>query len=51
MAEKAKPKRPLTFKEVFNIKTMLMNAHILRHAMVVQRWNDQKVISHVCAKA
>jgi hypothetical protein len=27
-----------------------MNAHILGNAMVVQRWNDQKVGSHACAK-
>jgi hypothetical protein len=28
-----------------------MNARILGNAMVVQRLNDQKLASHVCAKA
>jgi hypothetical protein len=28
-----------------------MNVYILGNAMVVQRWNDQKVVSHVRAKA
>jgi len=27
-----------------------MNAHILRDAMAMQRWNDQKVVSHAHAK-
>jgi hypothetical protein len=28
-----------------------MNIHILRDAMAVQRHNDQKVISRICARA
>ncbi len=52
MAEKAKLGRPSTSTEGFrhqdHAKT---NAHILRNAMVVQRWNDQKVVSHARAKA
>ncbi len=27
-----------------------MNAHIFENAMVVQRQNDQKVVTHACAK-
>ncbi len=28
-----------------------MNFHILGDAMVMQRWNDQKVVGHAHAKA
>ncbi len=52
VAEKAKPERPSTFvggpQHQHHAK---MNARILGNAMVVQRWNDQKVVSHARAKA
>ncbi len=51
MEEKIKPRRPSTFvggpQHQDHAK---MNVHILRNAMAVQRWNDQKVVSHVHAK-
>ncbi len=52
MAKKAKPRRPSTSaggpRHQDHAK---MNAHILRNAMAVQRWNDQKVASCARAKA
>jgi len=52
VAKKTKHGRPLTFergpRHQYHAK---MNTCILGNAMVVQRWNDQKVISCVRAKA
>ncbi len=52
VAKKAKPRRPSTFvggpQHQDHAK---MNARILGNAMVVQRWNDQKVASHARLKA
>ncbi len=51
MAEKAKPKRPSTsaggLRHEYHAK---MNVRILGNAQVVQRQNDQKVVSRTCAK-
>ncbi len=52
MAEKAKPGRPLTAtRGPQHQDHAKMNARILGNAMVVQRWNDQKVASRARAKA
>jgi len=52
VAEKAKPGKPSTFaggpRHQDHAK---MNVRILGNAMAVQRWNDQKVATHVRAKA
>jgi hypothetical protein len=52
VVEKAKPKRPSNFKGgPWDQAHVKMNARILRNAMAVQRWNDQKVANRACAKA
>jgi hypothetical protein len=52
VAKKAKPRRPSTFeKNPRHQDHAKMNARILGNAMVMQRQNDQKVVSHVHAKA
>jgi hypothetical protein len=52
MVEKAKPGKPLTSKRGFQHQDHVkMNVRILGDAMVVQRWNDKKVVNCVCAKA
>jgi hypothetical protein len=52
MEEKAKPKMPSTSaggpRHQNHIK---MNIRILGHIMAMQRWNNQKAINHICAKA
>jgi hypothetical protein len=51
VAEKAKPKRPSTSEGGLRHQDHAkMNARILGNAMVVQRWNDQKVVSRVRTK-
>ncbi len=51
MAEKAKLGRPLTSEGGPRHQDHAkMNARILGNAMAVQRWNDQKVASHIRAK-
>ncbi len=50
--EKAKPGRPSTSKgNPQHQDHAKMNVHILGDDMVMQRWNDKKVISCICAKA
>ncbi len=52
MAEKAKRGRPSTSKRSLRHQDHVkMNVRILRNAMDVQKRNDQKVDSCVCAKA
>jgi hypothetical protein len=52
MAEKAKHGRPSTFEgDPRHQNHVKMNVCILGGAMVVQRWNDQKVVSRTHAKA
>jgi hypothetical protein len=51
VAKKAKPRRLSTSEGGHWYQDHAkMNVHILGNAMVVQRWNDQKVVSHTCAK-
>jgi hypothetical protein len=51
MAKKVKLGRPSTFEKGSRHQDHVkMNAHILGNTMVVQRQNDQKVASHICAK-
>jgi hypothetical protein len=51
VAKKAKLGRPSTFAGVPQHQNHAkMNARILGNAMVVQRWNDQKVASRARAK-
>ncbi len=51
MAKKVKLGRPSTFERGSRHQDHVkMNAHILGNTMVVQRQNDQKVASHICAK-
>jgi hypothetical protein len=50
--KKAKPRRLSTSRKGLQHQNHAkMNAQILGDAMVVQRWNDQKVTSRVHAKA
>jgi len=50
--KRAKPRKLSTFKRGLQHQDHVkMNIRILRDAMVVQRWNDQEVVSCVCAKA
>jgi hypothetical protein len=52
VVENAKPGRPLIFEGGLRHQDHFkMNAHILGDAMVVQRWNDQKVVNRAHAKA
>jgi hypothetical protein len=52
VVKKAKPGRPSIFERGHQHQNHAkMNAHILGNAMVMQRWNDQKVASRTCAKA
>ncbi len=52
VAKKAKFRRPSISKGGFwHQDHVKMNVHILGNAMAMQRWNDQKVISRVRAKA
>ncbi len=52
MAKKVKPRRPAIFKRGLQHQTHVkMNICILGDAMVVQRQNDQMVVSRACAKA
>jgi hypothetical protein len=52
MVKKAKLGRPLTFKwGPRHQNHAKMNVRILRNDMVVQRWNDEKVVSRIRAKA
>jgi len=52
VAEKDKPKRPSTSKKGPQHQNHAkMNAHIFKNAMVMERWNDQKVANRVHAKA
>ncbi len=51
VAKKVKPGRPSTSKRRPRHQDHAkMNACILGDAMAMQRWNDQKVASHVHAK-
>jgi hypothetical protein len=51
MAENAKLGKPSTFQGgPWHQDHAKMNARIVGNAMAMQRWNDQKVASHVCAK-
>jgi len=51
VVEKAKPWRPLTFnRSPCHQHHDKMNVCILGNAMVMQRWNDQKVVNCVRAK-
>jgi hypothetical protein len=51
VAKKAKPGKPSTFERgLRHPNHAKMNAHILGNAMVMQRQNDQKVVSCVHAK-
>jgi hypothetical protein len=51
VAEKAKPKKLSTSEKGSRHQDHAkMNARILGNAMVVQRQNDQKVVSCICAK-
>ncbi len=51
VAKKAKPGRPSTFEGGPRYQDHAkMNVHMLEDVMAMQRWNDQKVISHVRAK-
>jgi hypothetical protein len=51
VVKKAKPGRPSTSKGGPRYQDHVkMNVRILGIAMVVQRWNDQKVANHICAK-
>jgi len=51
VAKKAKPRRPSTFERgpqhQEHVKT---NVRTMGNVMVVQRWNDQKVVNHTRAK-
>jgi hypothetical protein len=52
VVENAKPGKPSTFERSPQHQDHVkMNVCILRNVMAMQRWNDQKVISHVCAQA
>jgi hypothetical protein len=52
VAKKAKPRKPSTFEKGLQHQNHAkMNSHILGNVMVVQRRNDQKVVSHTHAKA
>jgi len=52
VAKKAKPRRPSTSKRGFRHQDHAkMNVRILRNAMVVQKQNDQKVVSRAPTKA
>ncbi len=52
VVKKAKHGRPSTFERGPRHQDYVkMNIHILRNAMAVQRQNDQKVVSRICAKA
>jgi hypothetical protein len=52
VAEKAKSNNPSTFERGFRHQDHAkMNVRILGNAMVVQRRNDKKVVSCVCAEA
>jgi len=52
VAEKAKLGRPSTFERSFRHQDHVkLNVCILGNAMVVERRNDQKVVSCACVKA
>jgi hypothetical protein len=52
MAKKVKPRRPAIFKRGFQHQNHVkMNICILGDAMVMQRQNDQMVVSRAHAKA
>ncbi len=52
VAEKAKLERPSISERGFQHQNHVkMNTCILGDAMAMQRWNDQKVDNHICAKA
>jgi len=52
VAEKAKPRRPSTSERGLQHQNHVkMNARILVDVMAMQRQNDQKVASHIRAKA
>jgi hypothetical protein len=51
MVGKAKPTRPSTYEGGPQHQNHAkMNTRILGNAMVMQKWNDQKIVSHTCAK-
>jgi len=51
VAKKAKPERLSIFERgPQHREHAKTNVCTLGNVMVVQRWNDQKVVSHICAK-